>query len=210
MFGAVAYLLPFHLARGTSGIFVPTPMTYAEKLKDPRWQQKRLQIMDRDEWTCRHCGTTTDTLTVHHTVYWRNREPWDYNDDELITLCEQCHREHEKQKGEFLAVMGGMPARDVAFITTILLLTHRHCDHQQRCSALPFYELIIGVLCDVSPEIRDTVSEENISRNALRIAEMLDGAAKRTFEDWLSKAVWPQDDLLHETKDLKAEVPVVR
>lgn len=30
-------------------------------------------------------------LNVHHKVYYRNRELWDYQDDELVTLCEDCH-----------------------------------------------------------------------------------------------------------------------
>lgn len=30
-------------------------------------------------------------LNVHHKIYYRNRELWDYNDDCLVTLCESCH-----------------------------------------------------------------------------------------------------------------------
>lgn len=30
-------------------------------------------------------------LNVHHKVYYRNRKIWDYQDDELVTLCERCH-----------------------------------------------------------------------------------------------------------------------
>lgn len=29
-----------------------TDKTYAEKLKDPRWQKRRLEIFERDDWTC--------------------------------------------------------------------------------------------------------------------------------------------------------------
>lgn len=29
---------------------------YKEKLKDPRWQKKRLQIFERDDWCCQKCG----------------------------------------------------------------------------------------------------------------------------------------------------------
>jgi len=42
---------------------------YYAKLKDPRWQKRRLQIFNRDKWTCRICGSTTDTLHVHHIAY---------------------------------------------------------------------------------------------------------------------------------------------
>lgn len=30
-------------------------------------------------------------LNVHHKIYYRNRELWDYQDDCLVTLCENCH-----------------------------------------------------------------------------------------------------------------------
>lgn len=30
-------------------------------------------------------------LNVHHQIYYRNRDLWDYEDECLITLCEQCH-----------------------------------------------------------------------------------------------------------------------
>ena len=30
-------------------------------------------------------------LNVHHKIYYRNRQLWDYQDDCLITLCEKCH-----------------------------------------------------------------------------------------------------------------------
>lgn len=30
-------------------------------------------------------------LNVHHKIYYRNRNLWDYQDDCLVTLCENCH-----------------------------------------------------------------------------------------------------------------------
>lgn len=67
-------------------------MTYAEKLKDPRWQKKRLKIMERDNFTCQFCQSETKTLNVHHLLYHPNADPWEYEDDELLTLCELCHK----------------------------------------------------------------------------------------------------------------------
>lgn len=64
---------------------------YAEKLKDPRWQKRRLEILQRDEFTCRDCEATDKTLHVHHCLYRQNLDPWEYRDDELRTLCEDCH-----------------------------------------------------------------------------------------------------------------------
>jgi len=64
---------------------------YSEKLKDPRWQKKRLEILCRDDWQCRLCGECHSTLVVHHRRYLHGREPWDYPDSFLVTLCADCH-----------------------------------------------------------------------------------------------------------------------
>ncbi len=66
-------------------------MRYSEKRRDPRWQRKRLEIMGRDDFTCQQCGSTTSTLNVHHRYYEPGRDPWDYPNGALITLCEDCH-----------------------------------------------------------------------------------------------------------------------
>ena len=64
---------------------------YADLLKDPRWQKKRLQIFKRDKFTCRGCGSKDNTLHVHHLKYQWGKDPWSYKNDELLTLCENCH-----------------------------------------------------------------------------------------------------------------------
>lgn len=65
-------------------------MTYSEKLKDPRWQKKRLEILNRDDWTCQMCGDKETNLQVHHKCY-NSYNPWETNSDSLITYCEHCH-----------------------------------------------------------------------------------------------------------------------
>jgi 5-methylcytosine-specific restriction endonuclease McrA len=65
--------------------------TYSEKLRDPRWQKKRLLILDRDEWCCQQCFDGDSTLHVHHRRYRTGAEPWEYEDADLVTLCETCH-----------------------------------------------------------------------------------------------------------------------
>jgi hypothetical protein len=63
---------------------------YSEKLRDPRWQKRRLHILERDEWKCALCWATTETLNVHHRYY--SGEPWEAPDEALVTLCERCHK----------------------------------------------------------------------------------------------------------------------
>lgn len=64
---------------------------YAESLKDPRWQKKRLEILDRDSFTCSICDDTTSTLYVHHKYYIVGRLPWEYPNFCYATLCGVCH-----------------------------------------------------------------------------------------------------------------------
>lgn len=74
-------------------------MGYAELLKDPRWQKRRLEIMERDNWTCQKCEGTESTLTVHHKSYKKKEgefvHPWEYVGEDLITLCDECHLDEE-------------------------------------------------------------------------------------------------------------------
>lgn len=73
-----------------------TEQSYSQLLKDPRWQRKRLEIMQRDNFTCQICGHADKPLHVHHIHYEKGRMPWEYNGSQLITLCEDCHKsEHE-------------------------------------------------------------------------------------------------------------------
>jgi hypothetical protein len=68
-------------------------MGYSDKLRDPRWQKKRLKILERDEFTCQKCLDSSSMLAVHHMIYEKGKEPWDIEDKYLLTLCEECHTE---------------------------------------------------------------------------------------------------------------------
>jgi hypothetical protein len=72
-------------------------VSFQDWYKDPRWQKKRLEILQRDGWTCVGCGDTKNTLHVHHLSY--NGPPWCVADDQLQALCQECHSalgEHPK------------------------------------------------------------------------------------------------------------------
>lgn len=71
-------------------------LSYKEQLKSPKWQKKRLEILNRDNFTCQICGATDKQLHVHHTTYISGKEIWDYNDFQLITLCDECHKEEHE------------------------------------------------------------------------------------------------------------------
>lgn len=75
--------------------------SYKEKLLDPRWQKKRLEIFERDKWACRVCGDTTSTLCVHHMRYESGLEPWEYDNSRLITLCQPCHVDEAESRADY-------------------------------------------------------------------------------------------------------------
>lgn len=74
-------------------------MKYFEKLKDPRWQRKRLEIFQRDDFTCQSCGSKNKTLHAHHLCYFKGHDPWDYDNFFIITLCEDCHEIFHNEHG---------------------------------------------------------------------------------------------------------------
>ena len=63
---------------------------YYELLKNPRWKQRRLEILEIDDWKCKRCGIDED-LQVHHLHYRKGLLPWEYEDDELMVVCKECH-----------------------------------------------------------------------------------------------------------------------
>jgi hypothetical protein len=72
--------------------------TYSEKLKDPKWQRKRLEILNRDNFTCQECFDKENMLVIHHKIY-EGSDPWDTCNEGLVTLCQDCHdSEHQRKK----------------------------------------------------------------------------------------------------------------
>jgi hypothetical protein len=72
--------------------------TYWQKLKDPRWQKRRLEILNKAEFSCELCGDGEQTLHVHHLIYDKGKDPWQYSDEWLACLCEACHEELHEAK----------------------------------------------------------------------------------------------------------------
>lgn len=76
-------------------------MNYSEKLKDPRWQRKRLEVLQREDFTCETCKAIEKTLHVHHKFYETGKEPWEYPLEAFMVLCVDCHEEEESEKQYF-------------------------------------------------------------------------------------------------------------
>lgn len=118
--------------------------TYAEKLKDPRWQKRRLEILSRDDWACQACGDKTSTLHVHHRFYERGLEPWEAANWALVTLCEDCH-ELEKENRPALenelieSLKMHYLAQDLNLITKVFLRMPLVTSNETQLEALAEY-----------------------------------------------------------------------
>ena len=76
--------------------------SYDNLLHDVRWYKKRATILARDNSQCQYCGSY-DNLQIHHKYYSKYPDetkvyPWDYPNDALITLCDNCHKRVHKCK----------------------------------------------------------------------------------------------------------------
>jgi len=135
---------------------------YKNKLKDPRWQKKRLEILERDEWCCQVCYDGESTLHVHHKLYEKDKDPWDYDNDYLITLCDVCHenetddyhsinrylikqiRRHFLNK-DIMKICNGIEDMKLCHTSEIIASVYSHAfsseDIQRQLVNLFFYEL---------------------------------------------------------------------
>lgn len=132
-------------------------MTYAEKLKDPRWQRKKNGILERDKYTCQRCGAKDKTLHVHHKVYIYGNNPWDYNDILLETLCLDCHKsEHLSEQS--IATLEDQPA-----VESVMDKLYADLEEKRRKENLRIAEVLISraSLRNTLNKIRKEISERN-------------------------------------------------
>ena len=83
--------------------------TYSEKLQDPRWQRKRLEILEREDFRCESCGAKDKALHVHHCWYERGQEPWGYPDKCYKVYCGECHERAEIARHRISLCLFAMP-----------------------------------------------------------------------------------------------------
>lgn len=63
--------------------------------RSTQWQEKKNTILTRDSYTCVICGKRGDENTlmhVHHLTC-KNGKVGDCPDEDLVTLCEDCHKQ---------------------------------------------------------------------------------------------------------------------
>ena len=67
------------------------PSRHLQRLTDPRWIAKRLEILAVRGNDCEGCDAKGEVVHVHHGFYEGDRYPWNYPDDSLHVLCPTCH-----------------------------------------------------------------------------------------------------------------------
>ena len=99
-------------------------ISYTDLLGCDEWNNKRNKIKERDNQKCKKCDKkkslmilsnskpiyfkkhdgeiiedkTPTRLEVHHKLYVLNKLPWEYEDDDLMTVCNKCHEEIHKNE----------------------------------------------------------------------------------------------------------------
>ena len=74
-------------------------MNRKEEYQDERWKARAAEIRKLDNKRCAMCGKDCGELHVHHLSY--PPPPfhiWDSTDNELVTLCPECHKRAHKCK----------------------------------------------------------------------------------------------------------------
>jgi hypothetical protein len=127
-------------------------MTYADKLKDPRWQKKRLEVFDANKWTCEQCGIPGQTLHAHHKRYQWGKDPWDYNLIDLACLCEDCHKQVSIADDILKGKHKNKEIQEAAYGFKYMLgLLLSGLDESEYTEALNF---LSGAVSDISPPAR--------------------------------------------------------
>ena len=71
------------------------------------WYELSKRIKARDNNTCQMCGCNNKPLSVHHLCY-RNGDILDNSEEELITLCEDCHNEQKESREYIFEVLNNL------------------------------------------------------------------------------------------------------
>lgn len=90
---------------------------YAELLKHPKWQEKRLRVLEGAGFRCVRCFNAERSLHAHHKVYLKGHKPWEYEDALLECLCERCHDQAHTERAELEYMITTQPTASVPRLT---------------------------------------------------------------------------------------------
>lgn len=63
-------------------------------------QEWRLDVYERDNYTCQDCNKRGGKIHAHHIVPWSESKKLRFNIDNGVTLCKDCHADRHEQRGD--------------------------------------------------------------------------------------------------------------
>ncbi len=145
--------------------------SYYEQLKHPKWQRKRLEIMQRAGFQCEDCGKDDVTLNVHHSYYEKGLAPWEYPDDSLHCLCEKCHKDAQNLQTLLNRQIGKLDSGGLLMLLGYALGLEAEANPETPIAIPPSFETALGLAhcweLDVH-EVIDALREDTIDGNKLK------------------------------------------
>jgi len=68
-------------------------LSYREQMNHQLWIQKKSEILERDNFQCRICGTNLHRLEVHHLCYFPDLLALEYDDELIVSVCVKHHEQ---------------------------------------------------------------------------------------------------------------------
>lgn len=162
-------------------------LTYAEQLKHPNWQRRRLEVLEYCGWACSECGNKEKTLHVHHKQYFKGRMAWEYSVDELCALCEACHQEEHHTQDRIKEILCKVSSSEA--FALIAGFFGRDCDIDPGVleEARQIYPLAyaIGFVASLSQLDINKIEEaaDFVTKGNKRTRGILDGCRQRVFRN---------------------------
>lgn len=108
---------------------------YQQELKRPEWKAFREQVLEERGRECEKCGSKNH-LEIHHTKYYRAHRPWEYDINDVMVLCSECHQLLHRRLGITIFQEGGKKIDELEL-----------CSHCKGDCRFPEYEHLLGGKC---------------------------------------------------------------
>lgn len=128
-------------------------MTYQEQIKSPKWQKKRLEILNLRGFKCEKCSCEERQLHIHHRFYLKDRKAWEYNNDVFQVLYHSCHEnehlsEHVNDFDIYKYLILRLNDKDEAFGVALIIdslidiIKLKKIKGEHPCDMLSIYQLL--------------------------------------------------------------------
>lgn len=122
--GLPGYLTPAEITRQhpiNGGVKGAEMKDYKSQYMHPKWQKRRLEMLESAEYKCQSCEDTEKTLHVHHKRYIKGRDVWDYADSDLNVLCETCHQLEHSTRDNLNEILARLESYQTSDLTCLLV-----------------------------------------------------------------------------------------